>query len=63
MKVATFNLWKDLFRNEIGVNVLMRLQIIGFKYILEERCFHVVEALNRNFLDHLFDFGKKEPSI
>jgi len=35
VNMATFNLWKDMFGNEIGVNV-MWLQIIGFKYILEE---------------------------
>jgi len=36
VEVATFNLWKDLFGNEIGVNVVIQLQIIGFKYIMEE---------------------------
>jgi hypothetical protein len=61
--VAAFNLWKDLFGNEIGVNVVMRLQIIGFKYIPKEQHFHVVKTLNGFFLCHFPDFRKKEPSI
>ncbi|KAH8934609.1 hypothetical protein BDL97_18G092900 [Sphagnum fallax] len=62
-EVATFNRWKDLSGNEIGVNAVVRLQIIGFKYIPEERRFRAVGTLNGNFLGHLPDFGKKEPSI
>jgi hypothetical protein len=61
VKVATFNLWKDMFGNEIGVNVLMGLQIIVSKYIPKEQCFHVVKTLNRNIFNHLLDFGKKNP--
>jgi hypothetical protein len=35
-EVVTFNFWKDLSGNEIGVNVVIQLQIIGFKYIPKE---------------------------